>query len=137
MTDDSQTVDLVAQIVSAYVRNNRVTPQDVTDLIRTVHQALLSLNSVKPEGGSGEGLKPAVPVKKSVSDDFIVCLEDGMKFKSLKRHLHSEHGMSPEDYRAKWNLPHDYPMVAPRYAAHRSELAKAIGLGKKRPTRKR
>lgn len=136
MTDDSSTVDLIAQIVSAYVRNNRVSAQDVPELIRLVHQALLSLGSTRPDSG-GETLKPAVPVKKSISDEFIVCLEDGAKFKSLKRHLHSEHEMTPEEYRAKWNLPHDYPMVAPKYAAHRSQLAKAIGLGKKRPPRKR
>jgi predicted transcriptional regulator len=136
MTDDFKTVDLIAQIVSAYVRNNRVSAQDVSELIRSVHQALLSLESGRTEF-AGENLKPAVPIKKSVGDEYIVCLEDGAKFKSLKRHLHSEHDMSPEEYRAKWNLPHDYPMVAPKYAAHRSELAKAIGLGKKRPARKR
>jgi predicted transcriptional regulator len=136
MTDDLKTVDLIAQIVSAYVRNNRVSAQDVSELIRSVHQALSSLGSGRADL-AGETLRPAVPIKKSVSDEYIVCLEDGSKFKSLKRHLHSEHQMSPEEYRAKWNLPHDYPMVAPKYAAHRSQLAKAIGLGKKRPSRKR
>lgn len=81
-------------------------------------------------------MKPAVSIKKSVTDDFIVCLEDGLKFKSLKRHLRSAYKMTPEEYRAKWGLPHDYPMVAPHYAAHRSRLAKQIGLGRKRSRRK-
>lgn len=136
MTDDLKTVDLIAQIVSAYVRNNRVSAQDVSEFIRSVHQALISLNAGRAEF-SAEAPRPAVPIKKSVNDEQIVCLEDGLRFKSLKRHLHSEHGMTPEEYRARWNLPHDYPMVAPKYAAHRSQLAKAIGLGRKRPPRKR
>ncbi|MEQ1864990.1 MAG: MucR family transcriptional regulator [Micropepsaceae bacterium] len=127
---------IVARVVTAYVANNRMSAVDLPGLISSVHQAVASLRA-----GNGEGVreaqKPAVPIKRSVTDAFIICLEDGLKFKSLKRHLNSSYGMTPEQYRAKWGLPHDYPMVAPNYAEHRSRLAKAIGLGRKRTTGRR
>lgn len=122
---------MTAQIVSAYLSANRMESSDIAGLIKAVHAALL-------EAAGGEqaerdsALEPAVPVKKSVTDDFIICLEDGKKFKSLKRHLRTRYGMSPEEYRAKWRLPHDYPMVAPSYAKERSKLAKRMGLGQTR-----
>jgi predicted transcriptional regulator len=110
-------------------------PQDLPALIQSVHSSVSALrNGGEPTGG--EPLKPAVPIKRSVQSDFIVCLEDGLKFKSLKRHLRSAYGMTPEQYRTRWGLPHDYPMVAPNYAEHRSKLAKAIGLGRKRARRR-
>ncbi|MCK7615013.1 MucR family transcriptional regulator [Roseibium sediminicola] len=121
-------VDLTADIVSAYVSNNTVASSDLPALISSVHSALSSTaqNASEP---AIEELKPAVPIKKSVTDQHIICLEDGKKFKSLKRHLRTHFGMTPEEYRTKWNLPADYPMVAPGYAAARSELAKKMGLG--------
>ncbi len=136
MNTDSSAVDAVARLVSAYAANNRLLPQDLTGLIQAVHQALAAISNGTVDGAR-EALRPAVPVKRSVTGDYIVCLEDGLKFKSLKRHLRSAYKMSPEEYRAKWSLPHDYPMVAPNYAAHRSKLAKQIGLGRKRPTRRK
>jgi predicted transcriptional regulator len=120
-------------MVTAFLSNNHVPAHEVPELVRQVRNSILSLS-----GGGGEetgvaaAAKPAVPIKRSVTDAYIVCLEDGLKFKSLKRHLRSSYGMTPEEYRAKWNLPHDYPMVAPNYAQHRSQLAKQIGLGKQR-----
>lgn len=123
-------VDLTADIVTAYVSNNHVTSSDLPDLIASVHTALSTTVQAAQEPVVEE-LVPAVPVKKSVSGDYIICLEDGKKFKSLKRHLRSHYGLSPKEYRAKWNLPLDYPMVAPNYAAARSVLAKKMGLGKK------
>ena len=127
--DSATLLDLTARIVSAYAGNANLTPTELTDVIGSVSRALSSLssNTVEPEP---KELAPAVPVKKSVTADFIVCLEDGKKLKMLKRHLMSTYGMTPADYRAKWNLPRDYPMVAPNYAATRSQLAKKIGLGK-------
>lgn len=121
-------VDLTADIVSAYVSNNPVASSDLPALISSVHSALSSTvqNASEPVV---EELKPAVPIKKSVTDDHIICLEDGKKFKSLKRHLRTHFDLTPEEYRAKWGLPVDYPMVAPGYAAARSELAKKMGLG--------
>ena len=127
----SNYIELAADIVSAYVSNNSVPSSELPALINEVHNALLRVTSgVAPV--VVEALKPAVPAKKSNTSDFIICLEDGKKFKSLKRHLRSSYGMTPEEYRAKWGLPHDYPMVAPNYAQHRSQLAKQIGLGKQR-----
>jgi predicted transcriptional regulator len=134
MIDDTSPVHVAARIVAAYAANNRMLPQDLPALIQAVHSTLASLSAGGYEGG--EPPKPAVAIKKSVTDDHIVCLEDGLKFKSLKRHLRSAYKMTPEEYRAKWGLPHDYPMVAPNYAAHRSKLAKQIGLGRKRSRRK-
>ena len=121
---------LTADIVSAYVAHNALTGDKLPDLIGSVYGALsrASLQAVEPEKVE---LKPAVAIKKSVTPDYIVCLEDGKKFKSLKRHLRSEYNMSPEEYREKWALPHDYPMVAPNYAAARSNMAKNMGLGRR------
>jgi predicted transcriptional regulator len=128
-------VGLTANIVSAYVSNNSVAAGDIPALINQVHAALLRVSSGQGES-SVEPPKPAVTVKKSVTPDHIVCLEDGKKFKSLKRHLRSQYGMTPEQYREKWGLPPDYPMVAPNYAAARSQLAKQMGLGQQRKRRK-
>src|ERR1700747_1506091 len=120
--------DLAAEIVSAYVAKNSVRPADLPSLIVDIHKALSSTHAgtVVPEP---EALTPAVTPKKSVQPDYIVCLEDGKKFKSLKRHLRTHYDLSPEQYREKWGLPHDYPMVAPNYAEARSDLAKKMGLG--------
>ena len=136
--DDASNADfigLTAEIVSAYVSNNTVASSDIPALISQVHSALLRVSSGQGEAAS-EPLKPAVPVKRSINPDFIVCLEDGKKFKSLKRHLRTQYGMTPEQYREKWSLPADYPMVAPNYAAARSRLAKQMGLGQQRRRRK-
>ena len=127
---DSDDVQIVAQVVAAYVANNRMVAQDLPALIASVHQTVSALRGNGGSGLSHEALKPAVSIKKSVTDDHIVCLEDGLKFKSLKRHLRTQYGMTPEQYREKWSLPPDYPMVAPAYAARRSEFAKRIGLGR-------
>lgn len=124
-------IGLTAQIVSAYVGKNTLASNELPSLIGDVHQALIRASG-NVEVGERDELKPAVPVKKSVTPDYIVCLEDGKKFKSLKRHLRTHYKMSPEEYRAKWQLPHDYPMVAPNYAAARSQLAKKMGLGTRR-----
>ena len=128
-------IELTAQIVSAYVGNNTVPPQDLSSLINQVHSALTRVSSGQGES-PGEPLKPAVSVKRSITPDHIVCLEDGKKFKSLKRHLRTQYNMTPEQYREKWGLPADYPMVAPNYAAARSQLAKQMGLGQQRRRRK-
>ena len=127
--DSATLLDLTARIVSAYAGNATLSPSELTDVIGSVSRALSQLSSATVEPEPKE-LAPAVPVKKSVTADFIVCLEDGKKLKMLKRHLMSTYGMTPADYRTKWNLPRDYPMVAPNYAATRSQLAKKIGLGK-------
>ncbi|WP_395645345.1 MucR family transcriptional regulator [Terricaulis sp.] len=128
MENKSDLVDMAAEIVSAYVSANQVPPQDIPALIRTVHSALREVSGA-PAGVSESSQEPAVAIKKSVTPDYIVCLEDGKKFKSLKRHLRTRYSMTPEEYRAKWGLPHDYPMVAPNYAKERSNLAKRMGLG--------
>jgi MucR family transcriptional regulator, transcriptional regulator of exopolysaccharide biosynthesis len=124
-------VELAAEIVSAYVVKNSVRPADLPNLIAEVHRALTTTHAgtIEPEP---EPLNPAVNPKRSVFPDYIVCLEDGMKFKSLKRHLRTHHERSPEEYRERWSLPRDYPMVAPNYAAARSALAKKMGLGQQR-----
>jgi predicted transcriptional regulator len=124
-------IGLTTQIVAAYVGKNAVASGDLPSLIGEVHQALLRAAGTA-EVAERDELKPAVPVKKSVTPDYIICLEDGKKFKSLKRHLRTHYKLSPEEYRAKWQLPHDYPMVAPNYAAARSQLAKKMGLGTRR-----
>jgi predicted transcriptional regulator len=123
-------VSLSADIVAAYVSRNSVTPSGLPALIESVHSALTRLGAVEavPEP---EALVPAVPIRKSITPGFLICLDDGKKFKSLRRHLGGL-GMTPEEYRIKWNLPKDYPMVAPEYAATRSALAKSIGLGQLR-----
>ena len=124
-------VELTAEIISAYVSNNTVVASDLPAIIGDVHEAL-SKASQRIGQTEREELRPAVALKKSVTPDYIVCLEDGKKFKSLKRHLRSHYNMSPEQYREKWNLPADYPMVAPNYAEARSSLAKRMGLGQRR-----
>ncbi|MDX5329999.1 MAG: MucR family transcriptional regulator [Caulobacteraceae bacterium] len=122
------TARLGAAIVAAYVSRNPVATDGLPDLIRTVHEALVRL--AKPEPPREERPRPAVPISRSVQDDHIVCLEDGKKLKMLKRYLRSRYDMSPEEYRRRWGLPADYPMVAPAYAARRSDFAKQIGLGR-------
>ena len=132
MADDAAAFDiltLTAQIVSAHVKANAISAELLPDLIRDVHRAMSGLGAVPAP--TPERPQPAVPVKKSVFPDFIICLEDGKKLKMLKRHLMSSYNMTPEQYRDKWQLPPDYPMVAPNYARHRSTLAKKIGLGTK------
>jgi predicted transcriptional regulator len=124
-------VELTADIVSAYVSNNTVVTGDLPSLINEIHDAL-NRAAVKGSQPAREEYRPAVPVKKSIAPDYIICLEDGKKFKSLKRHLRTHYDLSPEEYREKWGLPHDYPMVAPNYAAARSALAKKMGLGQRR-----
>lgn len=129
---DANLVELSAEIVSAYVSKNAISAADLPKLLRDVHGALVTL------GGPAEvkaeiDLRPAVPPKKSVMPDFIICLEDGKKFKSLKRHLRTQYDLSPDQYREKWGLPASYPMVAPNYSATRSRLAKDNGLGRKAP----
>jgi len=121
---------LGAEIVAAYVSRNAVTPDAVPDIIRSVHTALEGLSKGAAPAPPEERPKPAVPISKSVQHDFIVCLEDGKRLKMLKRYLRSRYDMSPEDYRRRWGLPADYPMVAPAYAARRSDFAKQIGLGR-------
>jgi predicted transcriptional regulator len=120
---------LSAEIVAAYVSQNTIPANGIPELVRTVHGAVAGLGAAQPVLPA-EKQKPAVPVSKSIQNDFIVCLEDGKKLKMLKRYLRSRFDLSPEEYRRKWNLPPDYPMVAPAYAARRSDFAKQIGLGK-------
>jgi len=120
---------MTTEIVASFLRNNKVSQDELTDLIRTVHRTISTLETgaeLKPE----EKPKPAVPISKSINHDYLVCLEDGKKLKMLKRYLRSTYSMSPDEYRKRWGLPADYPMVAPAYAARRSEFAKRIGLGK-------
>lgn len=130
----SQLIDLAADIVAAYVSNNTVAPAEIPGLINDVHGALSKV-AAGQSAAPAEPLKPAVPIKKSIHDDYIICLEDGKKFKSLKRHLRTHYDLTPEQYREKWGLPPDYPMVAPNYAAARSALAKKLGLGQRRRRR--
>jgi len=123
-------IALVSKIVAGYVSHNNVPPNEITSLVNTVHQALLGIS-----GGTDyvhRAQEPAIAIKKSITPDYLICLEDGKKFKSLKRHLRTKYNLSPEEYRAKWGLPVDYPMVAPNYATARSNLALAMGLGQKR-----
>ena len=122
-------LDLTAQIVSAHLSHNRLETDALPSLIKSVYRSLSTVGDVQPV--AAPALSPAVPVKRSVFPDYIVCLEDGKKLKMLKRHLKSSYGMTPDEYRTKWGLPKDYPMVAPSYAAKRSTLAKMIGLGRK------
>jgi predicted transcriptional regulator len=133
----SELVALAAKIVAAFVSHNAVPVGELTDLIDEVHSALRALSA--PESVTAASPEPtatpAVPIKKSITEKYLVCLEDGHRFKSLKRHLGAEHGLSAEAYRAKWKLPHDYPMVAPAYSKARSQLAKDFGLGQKRRSR--
>jgi len=138
MTDNLNTaniIELAAEIVSAYVSNNSVPSGDLPSLINDVHLALTKVGNGAVEAPA-EAPKPAISVKKSITPDYIICLEDGKKFKSLKRHLRTQYNMTPEQYREKWSLPPDYPMVAPNYAKARSELAKEMGLGQQRRKRR-
>ena len=125
---DFSCLELTAQVVSAHVSHNSVAATDLPDLIRNVYQALATVGQPVEEP---EKLQPAVPIRRSVFPDYIICLEDGKKLKMLKRHLHSAYGMTPEQYRERWGLPPEYPMVAPSYAERRSSLAREIGLGRK------
>jgi predicted transcriptional regulator len=127
-TFQTDVMGLTADIVASYVSGNKMSATDLTGFIAQVHAALSSASRGKTEPVP-QNLEPAVPIKNSVKPDYIVCLEDGKKYKSLKRHLRTLYNMTPEQYRAKWGLKFDYPMVAPAYAARRSELAKSIGLG--------
>ena len=128
MEDKPELLEMTADIVSAYVGNNSVSADALPSLIANIHAALSGVSN-GPVEAEPEPKEPAVPIRKSIAPDFLICLEDGRKFKSLKRHLRTKYDMSPEDYRAKWNLPKDYPMVAPNYAKARSDLAKQMGLG--------
>ena len=137
MSDPSNTNELLgltAQIVAAHVANNTVAVGDLPNLIHDVFKTLSNVGSVTPQV---ERPQPAVPIKKSVTPDYIICLEDGKKLKMLKRHLKTAYNLTPDEYRERWGLPADYPMVAPNYAAHRSTLAKQIGLGTKPRKRRR
>jgi predicted transcriptional regulator len=132
---ESNYIQLTANIVSAYVSNNTVSSADIPALIGQVYAALMRISNGQA-APPAEPLKPSVPVKRSITAEYLVCLEDGKKFKSLKRHLRTQYDMTPDQYRAKWNLPPDYPMVAPNYAAARSQLAKQMGLGQQRRRRR-
>ena len=133
--DTSMLFKLTASIVSAYVKRNSVPSAELPALIGQVHTALTHVSSGYGDA-LGDVLRPAVPVKKSIAPDYVICLEDGKKFKSLKRHLRTHHNLTPEQYREKWGLGSDYPMVAPNYAAARSRLAKQMRLGQQRPRHK-
>lgn len=124
-------LELTVKVVSSHISNNTVSPDQLPDLIRQVYQ---TLNTIDKNGSDTEKLQPVVPIKRSVFPDYIVCLEDGKKLKMLKRHIQSAYGLTPEQYRERWNLPADYPMVAPNYAERRSSLAREIGLGRKNVT---
>ena len=137
--DSSELLRMTSDVVSAYLGNNTVAASQISEVISTVHEALSRLNTEVSEP-EAEPQKPAVPIRRSITPEYIVCLEDGKRLKMLKRHLRTTYNMTPEEYRAKWGLPADYPMVAPNYAAQRSEFAKKIGLGRnavKRGGRKR
>ena len=129
MNDKPEIIEMTADIVAAYVSNNSVTAGDLPAVIQQVHRALAGVIDGATAQEPAPPATPAVSVKKSITPDFLICLEDGRKFKSLKRHLRTKYDMSPEQYRAKWSLPKDYPMVAPNYAQARSALAKQMGLG--------
>jgi predicted transcriptional regulator len=128
---NSDYIELAAEIVSAYVSNNTVPASDLPALIHNIYNALSGVGATVVEVVP-EIQKPATSIKKSITPDYLICLEDGKQFKSLKRHLRTQYGISPEEYREKWGLPSDYPMVAPNYAEARSKLAKEMGLGQQR-----
>ena len=130
-SSSSELVELTVDIVSAYVSNNSVVPADLPNLIDQTFDALQLAAATASQPAKAD-LDAAVPIKKSVTPDYIICLEDGKQFKSLKRHLRNSFDLTPDEYREKWGLPYDYPMVAPNYAASRSALAKKMGLGRKR-----
>jgi len=129
--ENAALLELTAEVIASYVGNNPVSTNELPTLIVDVHSAFGKLANTASEPEPKEKPKPAVPIRRSVTDDYIICLEDGKKFKSLKRHLSSHYDMSPEEYREKWGLAADYPMVAPNYAAARSKLAREMGLGRK------
>ena len=135
-TAESVYIELTADIVSAYLSNNSVPGGEIGNLIGQVYSALKRVSAGQTPGPA-DPPKPAVPIKRSVTAEYIVCLEDGLKFKSLKRHLRTRYGMTPDQYREKWGLPPDYAMVASNYAAARSQLAKKMGLGQQRRRRER
>ena len=135
MSDTENYIELAAEIVSAYVSNNSVPAGELATLLGDIHSAIVRVAGGIAVPAPVEAAKPAVSPKKSITNEFIVCLEDGRKFKSLKRHLRTQYNMSPEQYREKWSLPPDYPMVAPAYAKARSALAKQMGLGQQRRRR--
>jgi predicted transcriptional regulator len=136
MADETSTLfKLTVSIVSAYVRHNSLSPAELPALIGQVHTALTRVSRGHGEA-RGVALRPAIPANKSIAPDYIICLEDGKKFKSLRRHLRTHHNLTPEQYREKWGLGSDYPMVAPNYAAARRRLAKQMGLGRQRPRHK-
>jgi predicted transcriptional regulator len=128
-TKPDDILKLTSEIVAAYVRNNPVPASEIPAMIKSVHATLGGL-STNHHGEGGTSQKPAVSIKRSITPEYIVCLEDGKKLKMLKRYLRSNYNLTPEEYRAKWNLPADYPMVAPNYAKQRSDFAKKIGLGR-------
>ena len=130
-SSSSELVEITVDIVSAYISNNSVQSYDLASLIDQTFNALQQA-AAKETQPAKDVLEPAVPIKKSVTPDYIICLDDGKQFKSLKRHIRTSYNLTPEEYREKWGLPHDYPMVAPNYAAARSALAKKMGLGRKR-----
>ena len=136
MDQKSDLIEVTASLVAAYVGGNTIAAADVPALIRSVHQALSNVGAQADPGETSR--EPAVSVRRSITPDYLICLEDGRKFKSLKRHLRPKYDMSPEQYRARWDLPKDYPMVAPNYAQARSELAKQMGLGQggRKPARR-
>jgi predicted transcriptional regulator len=138
MDEKSEVLDMAAEIVGAYVAANEIAADDLPSLIQSVHQALAGIAS-GAEPAATATKTPAVSVRRSIQPDHLVCLEDGRKFKSLKRHLRTKYNMSPQEYRAKWSLPKDYPMVAPNYAKARSDFAKQMGLGQggRKPARKK
>lgn len=133
MADKADLIEMATNIVAAYVGHNSVAPGDLPALIQKVYEALAgaSAGTASIASAADKKLEPAVSVRKSITPDYIICLEDGQKFKSLRRHLRTHYNLSPEEYREKWGLPRDYPMVAPNYAQARSRLAKKMGLGQK------
>ena len=130
-TNDMKMVKLIADVVAAYVSNNRVEVSQIPEVVENVRRSLSQISVRERKDPVQEMQKPAVSIRRSITPDYVVCLEDGKKLKMLKRHLRTTYNLSPEEYRAKWNLPSDYPMVAPNYAKQRSEFAKKIGLGRK------
>lgn len=144
MSDDSKNdqvggvslIEMTTKVVAAYLSNNSVASNQISEVIGTIHVALKGLSETGGEPAA-EPLRPAVPIKKSITPDYIVCLEDGKQLKMLKRHLRTTYGLTPEEYRVKWGLPADYPMVAPNYAQQRSDFAKKIGLGRQSTPRTR
>jgi predicted transcriptional regulator len=128
-TAEEDFLRMTAHLVAAYLRKNSVPAAQITEIVNSVHGSLRAIEG-KIQAPQGADLKPAVPIKKSITPEYIVCLEDGRKLKMLKRHLRSTYNMTPDEYRKRWGLPADYPMVASKYAAQRSDFAKKIGLGK-------